>query len=97
MSARGTQGEGRARGEKEVEGGSEGNSGLLYSASSDPGYGPMGDPGMNGGEGAGGTKTGDRARGGGTSMGKRERGVGNRRRTSSTSAPSMFATCSSII
>jgi len=51
-------------GEWEVEGGSEGKLGLLYSASSVPGYAPIGDPGMNGGEGAGGTKTGNEARGG---------------------------------
>jgi len=43
-------------GEMEAEGGSEGKSGSLYSANSDPGYAPMGDPGMNGGDGAGGTR-----------------------------------------
>jgi len=41
----------------ETDGGSEGKSGSLYSASSDPGYSPIGDLGMKGGEGAGGTKT----------------------------------------
>jgi len=82
---------------EEVDGGSDGNWGLLYSASSVPGYGPAGDPGRKGGEGAGGIKMGDKGRGGGISMGKRERLSGNQQRTSSMSAPSRFETCSSII
>jgi len=68
---------GSVAGDEEVDGGSEGKSGSLYSANSDPGYGPIGDPGMNGGEGAGGMKTGEEARGGEQSIGRREQLVGN--------------------
>ena len=84
-------------GDEEAVGGSEGNWGSLYSANSDPGYGLIGDPGINGGEGGGGMKTGDEVRGGGTSMGSRERLSGKQRRTSSISTPSRVETCSSII
>jgi len=87
----------RAGGETEAEGGLEGKSGSLYSANSDPGYGPMGDPGMNGGKGAGGMKTGEEVRRGERSMGRRERLVGNCWQTSSMSTPSTVATCSNII
>jgi len=84
-------------GDGEAVGGLEGNWGSLYSANSVPGYGLAGDPARKGGEGVGGTKTGDKGRGGGMSMGRRERLSGNRRRTSSILAPSRVETCSNII